>query len=71
MRDNTYKIIEECRRVITRLHEIAMRPINMTECDYIEQMIRNEEEEKRPGWDRRVKQYKELLTRYQFIGTIA
>lgn len=60
MQVEVYMIIDQARRSIKRLEEIALKPNPLTEVDYLDLLIQSEEMEARPGWMKRVEQYKKF-----------
>ena len=55
-----YKLIERARESKKRLEAIALKPNPLSEIEYLDLLIATEEEEHKPGWDKRVKMYKQL-----------
>ena len=64
-------IVGKCRSCVTRLHEIAFKPISLSEIDYIKLQIEGEKQNCMPGRDNRVKWLEELLEQEKLIGAIS
>ena len=60
LEDEVMDLITEAKRHLKRLDEIALRPINQNEVDYIDSLIATEESEARPGFIDRIKILKEF-----------
>ena len=55
-----FSLIEDVTNSINRLDEIALKPNPLTEIEYLDLLIQSEEEEGKPGWQKRIKQYKKI-----------
>lgn len=53
-------MVDQARRSLMRLDEIALKPNPLSEVDYIDQMIASEEQQAFAGWKNRVQGYKLL-----------
>ena len=60
LEDEVMGLIAEAKRHFEHLDEIALRPINRSEVDYIDSLIATEESEARPGFTDRVKMLQEF-----------
>ena len=60
LEDEVMDSIAEAKRHLERLDEIAIRPINQNEVDYIDSLIATEESEAREGFNARIKILKEF-----------
>jgi hypothetical protein len=65
------KHVEDARRCVNRLGQIAARPNPLSETDYIDLLIQSEEQDKKSGWQQRVKYLQEArafaLTRAELV----
>lgn len=66
----TYQLLIKCKNCVIRLQEIALRPIALSESDYIQLQIEGEKENAQPGWDNRVKWLEELLKQQKLLEAI-
>ena len=55
LEDEVKDLIKQAKMHLERLHSIALRPINMSEMDYIDLLIEQEKNEGKPGFLERVK----------------
>ena len=60
LEDEVMKLIVAAKRHLERLEEIALRPINLSEVDYIDHLLAKEENEAKPGFINRVKMLQEF-----------
>ena len=60
LEDEVMELIANAKRHLERLDEIALRPINQSEVDYIDSLIATEESEARPGFIDRIKMLREF-----------
>ena len=60
LEDDVKELIAAAKRHLERLDEIALRPINQSEVDYIDSLIAIEETEARPGFIDRVRTLQEF-----------
>ena len=57
LENEVFSLIKQVQESNERLSEIALKPNPLTESDYLELLISSEEQEQKPGWKERVKQY--------------
>ncbi len=55
LEEQVIQLIKKAKEHLERLHEIALRPINLSEMDYIDLLIEQEKNEGKPGFLERVK----------------
>lgn len=55
-----FSVIENVRKSIKRLNEIALKPDPLTEVEYLDLLIESEKMEAQLGWKSRVQQYMKL-----------
>lgn len=55
-----FSVIENVRKSIKRLNEIALKPDPLTEIEYLDLLIESEKMEAQTGWKARVQQYMKL-----------
>lgn len=72
---NTLEIIvleqvDRARKSLIRLDEIALKPNPLSEVDYIDQLIKSEEQQGKLGWQDRVTAYKVLRKRADLMRKI-
>ncbi len=60
LQTTVFSLIEDVTKSIERLNNIALKPNPLTEIEYIDILIDSEKSEAKPGWKRRVKQYRKL-----------
>ena len=66
-----YGLVKQVQDSNERLSEIALKPNPLTETDYLELLIASEEQEKKPGWKERVKQYRVLLKEAAVLKSVS
>ena len=66
-----YGLVKQVQDSNERLSEIALKPNLLTETDYLELLIASEEQEKKPGWKERVKQYRVLLKEAAVLKSVS
>ena len=64
------KQVDKARRSLVRLDEIALKPNPLSEVDYIDQLIKSEEQQGKLGWQERVSAYKTLRKRAALMRKI-
>ena len=62
--------IQQAKRSLQRLEEIALRPGHLTEVEYIDILIESEQREARPGWKQRVKALHEVRKQAEIVTDI-
>ena len=62
--------LEEARKCIKRLDEIALKPNPLSEVEYISLMIESEEDQKKPGFIQRVRVLKKLQSQAGLISKV-
>jgi hypothetical protein len=67
VQDKASNYLAEAESIVERLEEIALRPIAMSLEDYLELMIRSEEQRREPGWERRQEQYVKMRERQRLL----
>ena len=60
---NVSSLIEKAIKSIKRPGEIALKPNSLTEIEYLDLLIQSEKEEAKPGWQRRIEQYRKIRER--------
>merc|ERR1712137_1009878 len=63
-------MLDQMRGCKVKLCEIALRPNPMTSTEHVEQLIRAEEQEARPGWQARVKQLRNILQKWTAVNDV-
>lgn len=53
-------LIGQTHESIERLKEIALKPNPMTEIEYLDLLIQSEQQDHKPGWQKRVEKYREF-----------
>lgn len=64
-----YNVDQVCKS-LQRLEEIELRPNPLTEVDYINLLIRSEEQQVKPGWQDRVKYLNDVKKIAQTIAKV-
>ena len=64
-------LINQARRSLQRLKEIALKPDHLTQVDYIDLMIESEKQEAKPGWKERVATLQEVRKQAEILTTVA
>ena len=59
--------IEECKDCLDALSKFALKKNTIDIYGYMDQMISIEEDEKKPGYEKRIKQIKEIKSHYEII----
>ena len=67
----TTNLVNECRKCVLRLEEIALRPIPLSEIDYLKLQITGEKQRALSGWEDRVEWYEELIKQQELIVAIS
>lgn len=70
MQSRTIAMLDEMCQCKIKLAEIALRPNPITSTQHVEQLIRAEETEARPGWQNRVMQLKNILQRWEAVNEV-
>lgn len=60
----TSKQLTKCKNCVVRLLQIALKPITLSEIDYIKLKIQEEKQTHSQGWLQRVKWLEELLEQH-------
>ena len=64
--------VKQAHKTLQRLEEIALNPDPVSETDYIKLCIETEKQEAKPGWEERVKYFKDVLTQNEyFLSSLA
>ena len=71
LENEVISLIKQVQESNERLSEIALKPNPLTETDYLELLIASEEQEKKPGWKERVKQYRVLLKEAAVLKSVS
>lgn len=71
LEDDVMKLIQEAKKHLERLHEIALRPINISEVDYIDLLIAKETQEAKPGFLERTKTLVAFRKQAELISTVS
>ena len=66
----TEDLVKQCRKCVNRLHEIALRPMTLSESEYIKIQIENEKNNKAPQWDKRVEWLNQLLAHQKLLENV-
>lgn len=66
----TSQQVNKCKNCVSRLHEIALRPIALSEIDYIKLQIEGGKQRCQPGWENNVKWLEKLLEQQKLIEAI-
>ena len=64
------QLVNQARKSVIRLDEIALKPNPLSEVDYIDQLILSEEQNRKVGWQKRIKAYKALRKRAELMHRI-
>ncbi len=62
---------DDIRTSIQRLQEIALKPNPLSTVEYIDILIRSEENEAFPGWQERVEQYRSVRKQVEYMKQLA
>lgn len=62
--------VRQARGCLQRLDEIALKPNPLTEVEYIDLLIRSEEQQKKPGWDKRIEYFQKVRKHAEFLSSI-
>ena len=65
-----FTLIEDVTNSIKRLNEIALKPNSLTEIEYLDLLIQSEEEEARPEYQTRIKQYKKIREEAELLKKV-
>ena len=60
--------IRQARNCLQRLNEIALKPNPLTEVEYIDLLIKSEEQQKKPGWTNRVKYFRQVREQAELLS---
>ena len=60
--------IRQARSCLKRLDEIALKPNPLTEVEYIDLLIKSEEQKKEPGWKNRMDYYHQVRQQAEILG---
>ena len=60
--------IRQARKCLQRLDEIALKPNPLTEVEYIDLLIKSEEQQKKPGWKNRVDYFYQVRQQAQLLS---
>ena len=66
-----HSLVKKIPQSKERLSEIALNPNTLTETDYLELLIASEEQEKKPGWNKSVKQFHVLLKEAEVLKSVS
>lgn len=63
-------MVQEARKVLNRLKEIALKPDPLSEVDYIDILIESEKHEAAPGWQQRMQCLQKVRQNAQLLITL-
>ena len=66
----TLKLTQEARDTLAKLRQITLKPVNLSVIDYIDILIKNEEDAVKPGWKERVDELQSLRKRSEQVKLI-
>ena len=64
-------LLNQARRSLQRLKEIALKPDHLTLVDYIDRIIKSEKQEAKPGWKERVATLQDVRKQAEILTTVA
>ena len=67
---NLCSLIEEARQCLTIIARMALKPNPLTQLDYIQLLIESEKNERKPGWNHRVKYLEECKGQVALLDVI-
>ncbi|XP_047224625.1 uncharacterized protein LOC124870144 [Girardinichthys multiradiatus] len=70
MQDDVVKLIAEAAKCLNRLKEIALNPNPLTTPEYIDMLIKGEQQESKPGWKERVQALIKMKEKAEIIAKI-
>ena len=62
--------IRQARGCLKRLDEIALKPNPLTEVEYIDLLIKSEEQQKKPGWQKRTKYFQAVRQQAELLAKV-
>uniref|UniRef100_A0A1X7T458 Septin-type G domain-containing protein n=1 Tax=Amphimedon queenslandica TaxID=400682 RepID=A0A1X7T458_AMPQE len=62
--------IRKARKCLQRLDEIALKPNPLTEVEYIDLLIKSEEQQKNAGWEKRIDYFYEVRQQAELLATV-
>ena len=62
--------IRQARGCLQRLDEIALKPNPLTEVEYIDLLIKSEEQQKKPGWKNRMKYFQVVRQQAEILAKV-
>ncbi|CAI8044660.1 Verrucotoxin subunit beta [Geodia barretti] len=60
--------ISQARRCLQRLDDIALKPNPLTEVEYIDLLMKSEEQKKAPGWKKRIDYFQKVRQQAEILG---
>ena len=63
-------LIGDVKNCLNELSQIALRPNVLSQDDYIDKLIQSEEDEKKPGWKKRVGALRDLKEKRDVINQV-
>ncbi|XP_014878431.1 uncharacterized protein LOC106940256 [Poecilia latipinna] len=70
MQDDVVKLIAEAAKCLNRMKEIVLNPNPLTTPEYIDLLIKGEEQEAKPGWKERVQSLMKLKEKAEIIDRV-
>ncbi|XP_023191050.1 uncharacterized protein LOC111608860 [Xiphophorus maculatus] len=70
MQDDVVKLIAEAAKCLNRMKEIVLNPNPLTTPEYINMLIKGEEQEAKPGWEERVQSLMKLKEKAEIIAKV-
>ena len=70
LRESLCELIQNIRKSLSRLDEIALKANPLTEVEYIDLLIQSEEDQGKPGYQNRMKYYKEVRQQAELLKTV-
>ena len=70
LHNKVLEMIQEIRKSLNRLDEIALRPNPLTEEEYIELLIQSEKDQARPGYKQRIQYYEEVKQQAMLVSKV-
>ena len=70
LHDAVLSMVQEARKVLNRLKEIALKPDPLSEVDYIDILIESEKQEGAPGWQQRMQCLQKIRKKAQLLVTV-
>lgn len=71
LEEEVVRLINKAKEHLQRLHEIALRPINLSEVDYIDLLIEQEKNEGKPGFLERIKALEGFRKQAELVSAVS